>query len=504
MADINMSKSVLSFPVIFEKTEEVCSADCRFTKVKIWLMHLGKNFNGSIFSKEVVDKAIPTLGYIPIVGFIEENKSGEDDFSDHRYIITKDSKGIHRKYKGIAYGVVTSSEDNNAHYEDRVCDDGETRTFLVVDGLIWNMFEDSYEIINNDLIKDQSMELWDDGMSIDGYEDEYGDFHFTEFSFRAACILGKDYDPAMINSTIEVQFTMSDFVKNLQSELNDKYNSFTKIVNDTTFTKLVNEKNNQGGMETMPNTDFTQTLLEQFSDISAMVSQYEAMTNRWGENVPRFYLQDIQDNEVIVVDMKNNYQYYGYQFTMNGDKAEIDFANGNRKKIRYENYEDGASVPEGSFDFGKYITEIEEVAFNKVNEANEKVEIAVEEKNTAETNYSQIKADYDEMKPKYDAYVIADEQRQADELNAQKDAKFAEYEDVLSENSDFAALKERKAELSVEDIEKECAVLYVKVNRAKANFSKTNGTPAIVGVIEEKDDNDDYIDTKYGRIRKSR
>jgi hypothetical protein len=98
----------------------------------------------------------------------------------------------------------------------------------------------------------------------------------------------------MINSTVEVQFTMTDFVKNLQNELNDKY---------STFTKLVNEKNNQGGMETMPNTDFTQTLLEQFSDISAMVSQYEAMTNRWGENVPRFYLQDIQGANGRVFDL---------------------------------------------------------------------------------------------------------------------------------------------------------------------------------------------------------
>ena len=125
----------------------------RFTKVKIWLMHLGQNFNGSIFEKEVVDNAIPTLKYIPIVGFIEENKSGEDDFSDHRYVITKDEKGVRRKYQGIAYGVITSDDDNNAHYEERVCDDGETRTFLVVDGLLWNMFEDSSNIMQNDLIK---------------------------------------------------------------------------------------------------------------------------------------------------------------------------------------------------------------------------------------------------------------------------------------------------------------------------------------------------------------
>ena len=77
MSESKIKKSVLSFPVEFEKIEEIENADGRFTKVKIWLMHLGSNFNGSVFEKDVVDKAIPTLEYIPIVAFIEDNKSGE-------------------------------------------------------------------------------------------------------------------------------------------------------------------------------------------------------------------------------------------------------------------------------------------------------------------------------------------------------------------------------------------------------------------------------------------
>ncbi len=490
MSEVDIKKSALSIPVIFEKTEELADSDSRFTKIKIWLMHLGENYNRSSFNKSVVDDALPTLAYIPVVGFIEDNKSGEDDFSDHRYIITKDSKGIRRKYQGVAYGVVLSNEDNNAHYEDRICDDGETRTFLVCDGLLWDMFEDSADIMQRDLVKSQSMELAED--SVEGFEDENGIFHFTKFSFRAACILGQDYDPAMANSTVEVQFTMSDFVKNIQNELNDKY---------STFTKLVNNKSNQGGIETMPNTDFMQTVLGMFEDISNMVRDHEVMVDRWGDNAPRFYLQDIQENEVIVVDRKNNYNYYGFQFTLNGDKAEIDFTNGNRKKIRYENYEDGVVDPEGSFDFGKHIADIEEIAFTKVSEANAKIETIEQDKSTAETNYANIKADYDDIKPKYDAYVLAEEQRQAAELDAQKDAKFAEYEDVLSENAEFTALKERKNELSIDEIDKECAVLYVKVNRSKSNFSKKNGSSLTIGLIDDENNNGEgYVTTKYGNI----
>ena len=70
---------------------------------------------------------------------------------------------------GSAYGVIMSSEDNNAHYEERLCEDGETRTFLVTEGIIWNVIEDGAEIFHRDLVKGQSMELYE--KSIDGYED---------------------------------------------------------------------------------------------------------------------------------------------------------------------------------------------------------------------------------------------------------------------------------------------------------------------------------------------
>lgn len=250
----------------------------------------------------------------------------------------------------------------------------------------------------------------------------------------------------------------------------------------------------------MPNTDFAQTVMEQFSDISNMVREHEVVVDRWGDSIPRFYLVDIQDDEVIVVDSQNNYCYYGFPFTLNGDKAEIDFANGNRKKVQYANYEDGVAAHEDAFDFGEHIAKIEEAAFNKVEDANAKIATAEEEKVVAEANYTQIKADYDEMKPKYDEYVLAEEQRLADALSAEKDAKYAEYEDALAENAEFAALKERKDELTVDEIEKECAVLYVKESRTKINFSRTNVTSAIVGVMGDGDVAEGYIQTKYGNI----
>lgn len=500
--DTIINKSVLSFPVLFEKLEEVGTNDERFTKVKIFMMHTGLNYNNSIFEKSVIEKAIPTLEYIPIVGFIEGGAFEEKDFSDHRYIITKDEKGVRRKYIGNAYGVIKSGADNNAHFEMRMCDDGIEREFLVVDGLMWNMFEDSSDIINRDMTKSHSMELWE--QSVEGFEDDNGKFHFTGFSFRAACILGDKTEPAMQNSTIEVQFTVTDFIKSIQSELNDKY---------TAFTKMVEGENNQGGNETMPNTDFSQTVMEQFSDISTMVREHEMMVDRWGDNVARYSLIDIQDNEVITVDRKNHYQYYGFPFTMNGDKAEINFACGTRKKTRYENYEEGTTAPEGAFDFGSHIEKIEENCFSKVNDANSKADTAKADADeiqgkldSVNADYSKVKSDYDTIKgqydalvPKYDAYVKAEKERHDAEIDAQKDAQFARFENALSDDVEFAKLKENKANLSVEEIEDKCSVLFARKNLT-TNFSKSNNSGLTTGLMDDGDDDKGYVATKYGNI----
>lgn len=500
MSESKIKKSALSFPVTFEKVKDFEMADDRFTKVKIWLMHLGKNLNNSAFEKSVVDKAIPTLQYIPIMGFVELNDDNEKDFSDHRYIITKDEKGIRRKYMGTPYGVIKSSDDNNAHYEERLCEDGETRTFLVTEGVIWNVLEDGAEIFHRDLVKNQSMELFE--KSIDGYEDEDGIFHFTEFSFRAACVLGDDVTPAMTGSTVEVQFTLSDFVKNIQSELNDKYTTFTKL------TEVVNEQTN-GGVEIMENTDFTQTLLSQFEDISAQVRQHEVFTDKWGYECSRYYAVDVQENEVIVVDAKNNYNYFGLSFTMNGDKAEIDFETAKRKKLRYEDYEDDSSI-EGTFDFGKHIEEIENNAFAKIEEANVKVSEAESKvvefetaKNEIEEKLNQVTAEFDEMKPKYEEFVQAEQARIEAELDAQKDAEFAKYEAVFADDANFAALKEKKSEMTVKEIESECAIMYARKSLA-TNFSKSDSSVMVAGLIDNDDVADGFVQTKYGAVRKSR
>ena len=299
-----MNKNKLTLPITFDVKKEYESADTRFLSVTIDVLHTGLNLNDTIFTKKVVDENIDTIKNTPILGFIEV--SPDYDFKGHEYILTKVDGEITRKYLGHAYGLIP--ESCNPRWITKLCDDGKEREFLQVDALMWTKFSDATMIMNRDIEKAHSMELKDD--TVDGYEDDDGNFVFTKFSFDGCCILGDSHSPAMVNSNIQVNYTVNDFIKEIQNEIQENYTIFTKLNNDSEGgnTKMANKK-----------TDFTQTVMELFSDVSTMVAQYETVTDKWGDSYPRYYLQDIQDNEAIVVDRKNSYQIYGFGFSINGD-----------------------------------------------------------------------------------------------------------------------------------------------------------------------------------------
>lgn len=486
----------------FSVNEEMTHEDTRFMSIVIDLMHTGRNLNDSFFEKSVVDECIDSIKNTPVLGFIKyDNITKETDFKGHEHILTKTENGIEERYIGSCYGVIP--ESCNPRWEMKMCDDGVEREFLQVDAILWEKFSDATNILRRDGEKGQSMEL--EVTSIEGYEDDDEIFHFTKFRFDGACILGDACTPAMSGANVrlkeDVNFSVSDFMQSISEELNDKLELF-----NSNFTKLVNEEECRGGVRNMPDTNFTQTVMAQFEDIRIAVSERETVETCWGQ-APRYYLADIQENEAIVVDTSDHWRYYGFKFELVGDKPEIDFSAPVRKKVRYETYEEGSDAPEGAFEFGKHIAEIEEAAFEKIEEAESKAAEAEKSKEEIEAEFAQVKSDFDEMKPKYEEFVAAEEQRIAAEISAEKDAKFAEYEEMLADVVEFAELKENKDEMSVDEIEKECAVMYVKVARSKTNFSKadTNNGAAVVGVMNDDDGDTGIVHhSKYGDIRVNR
>lgn len=197
-------------------------------------MHLEDNYNGSYFTKDVVSSAIPSLANIPILGFIRDKGDGSQDFTGHEEELVVKDGDVEIVYKGSAYGVIP--ENNNAKFETRLCDDGVEREFLTVEGIMWNKFSSAIDIlVGGGGIRPHSMEIAD---NYTGRFRDDGYYQFDSFQFEGACILGVDVEPAMINSTIEVQ---TDFAKSIASHISDMLKEYKKSTDDKVDNDAVNK-----------------------------------------------------------------------------------------------------------------------------------------------------------------------------------------------------------------------------------------------------------------------
>ena len=160
-----MTKSIYSLPVYFSVKNEISNNDTRFLNCTIDVLHTGTNLNGSVFSKEVVERNLDTIKNTPVLGFVQKMSDGEYDFKGHEYIITKDENGVHRKNIGSAWGVIP--ESCNPRWFSKTLDSGEDVEVLQVDALLWSKLEDACDIMFRDIEKAQSMELCPD--NIEGY-----------------------------------------------------------------------------------------------------------------------------------------------------------------------------------------------------------------------------------------------------------------------------------------------------------------------------------------------
>lgn len=431
MEDIRQrEKQGLSLSVEFASDFEVNIADTRFTRVKIWIMHTGLNANGSYFSKESILSAIPTLANTPILGYIESNKQGEDDFSDHRYGFDNNH---HLKYMGSAYGVIP--EDNNAHFEYRVCSDGVEREFLVVDGLMWNKIEDGVSILLKSGSKSQSMEL--DPEIYDGFYDRDFVFHFTRFVFYGACILGKDVEPAMINSTVEVEFS-KQFKDEITSKLN-MYNKYMKENTDTMEEQVIEVQT----VETTETPIVEETVEEVVETVDATSETVE---------------QVAETEEVVVGESTETTT----EETVEEERTD--------NAVESKSQEEGVSA------------EVEVVVDTQVAEFTAKIS---ELETTIMNLNEQINqlTEYKAMREK------ADREEEEKEL-------FAKYDDELSAISDYAKIKENKDSFKdIVELEKEIALVYTRnVKNMKDNeqptkriyFDNTDNTNSRYGSLVNK------------------
>lgn len=474
-----MSHEHNRIPVSFTINDCIDTEDSRFLAITIDVLHTGLNLNGSIFEKEVVDASAESIKNTPVLGYIALNPDGEMDFQGHEYKTIKGENGKEYVYAGSAYGVIP--ESCNYRWIEKVCSDGICREFFQVDALLWTKFEDAITIFNRDGGKPQSMEL--ELSSITGEENDDGTFTFSDFKFDGCCLLSSTDEriqPAMIDSKAVAKFSAQSIAQEIKDKLIE-YAISVENLNDNIKRKEAMEMPNN------PEVNFTLNLVEQIDEIQALLSE-KKYRDQWGYECGQYCFVDVQDNEIIVMDRSDHYRIYGIQYTMDGDKISVDFNTAIRKKTKYENIE--GEVPDNE----PYL--FEQVVTDFAAYMSAQVDTLTQDKNTAEENYTTLKNEYDEMKPKYDAYVLDEQNREKAAIEAQKDAEFTKFDEHLADDAEYTQLKQDRDKYTLEEIQSKCAILFTKKN-LNTNFTQKKGTTPLVTEVFEQTPKSD-INSRYG------
>ena len=508
------------YPVSFIKKGEYESSDFRFIDVSIDVMHTGANLNKTSFTKDAINKAVPTICNTPILGYVVDELDEEDkDFKGHEHELRITNKDVKYVYAGQAYGVIP--ESCNPRWIVKDDGTGIEREYLRVDGLIWTKFSDPVDIFTRDGTKNHSVELTDMAC---GPADKNGNVPVGSFKFDGCCILSTtdpSIKPAMTGSCVTANFSVEDITAQIRDRLyeyqaiqqnytaqNDNPSDEEK--GDTTPMNE-NEKNSVATAEntaaenhetaTPPAENTVQEPETQTTDKSvpaegedktpaaentvankdegeaaptentaptaegepAASSEFTLTANqlrdevynalleiqvpsRWDHEcmIPKYWLTDIQDNEVIVTD-SGTYQLMGIPYSMNGDNVVLEYENIKRKKVVYEDWDNGDVMPGLITMFSTLTDKLVELSDSYTKAANE----------------------VSEIKPKLEAYQQAEADAKAAEMEAKRNALFATFDEKLGADAEYIALKENK-EISYSDLETKC---YALVGRKSAEFS---------------------------------
>ena len=501
------------YPVSFIKKGEYESSDFRFIDVSIDVMHTGANLNKTSFTKDAINKAVPTICNTPILGYVVDELDEEDkDFKGHEHELRITDKDVKYVYAGQAYGVIP--ESCNPRWIVKDDGTGIEREYLRVDGLIWTKFSDPVDIFTRDGTKNHSVELTDMAC---GPADKNGNVPVGSFKFDGCCILSTtdpSIKPAMTGSCVTANFSVGDITAQIRDRLyeyqaiqqnytaqndnpSDEEKGDTTPMNENEKNPAMTENAVAEGAVENPETETpaaenTATKTESEAapaenaapeegaenattevpaentapaeeDEPAASSEFTLTANqlrdevynallkvqvpsRWDNEcmIPKYWLTDIQGSEVIVTD-SGTYQLMGIPYSMNGDNVVLEYENIKRKKVIYEDWDNGDVMPGLITMFSTLTDKLVELSDSFTKAANE----------------------VSEIKPKLEAYQQAEADAKAAEMEAKRNALFATFDEKLGADAEYIALKENK-EISYSDLETKC---YALVGRKSAEFS---------------------------------
>lgn len=469
--------------------------DPRFMRVKIAVCHTGLNLNNSNIKKDVMELAAPTLKNIPILASVIEREDGTYDFNGHDMELVEDEEaeeGYSIHYIEVPVGTIPETNE----YE-LVLDETTGKHYVYATGYIYRDYGNkTAKIIDRRGGKvDVSCEIWCDKVSYNAKE-KYLDIE--DFMFTGVTLLGEHVKPGMSGANAKT-FSISEddrdnqmivIMKELTEALNN-YNEintgkggnekltkleellglYNKTIEEITFAyeELSDEELELKFAEMFEDkTDDENKDGEQFAEANEGENQENANANEQEANkeaeeevftAEKLFAVDTLGNMTLIYKVSHEdirsalyalIQQYEeldeeWYYIDSVYDNEFEFTNWNGKKIFRQGYK----------------KEEDNISF-----VGERIELFQERLTATE------KASLDEMRANYSALKEFKANAEEKQVQADKDAIFdSEQYAELVDNEAFTKLRNESASYSLEDIEKECKIIFAEHVLAKGQFS---------------------------------
>lgn len=509
----------LQFQVKFEDVKPINE---NFSRCKIYTLATNENRNGSFISKETVEKSLPSIYNIPIVGEYLEN---EDNFGGHGGKIEITDKEIKFVSTTRPYGVVPESA--NIYWENVTEEDGSIAEYLVVeDAILWTgRYEEIQQLLDNP---------FGESMEIDINAGEYKEINgkklycIDDFTFSALCILGidkdgnKDYanghvEPCFPSSSIvaysfnkdsfkeefkkmmvELKFALNHAEnKDLEHEGGQKMEELQKLLDKYSLTledlSSKDIKHEDYSLEELESKiqevfrkqEFTLTAEQLEDELKRELAEIETIQDEYWEDYsyPRYSFVDYMPDQMVVVayDCKNCV-LIGFNYSLINENVEVDAESGVRYKVQYLPM-DLAGDPDSDDMFTKHFTshsQLERQLKMKENELNKQFQA---EKESAQETLDKAYADFAKLQEEFSKLEANAKELEEFKLkHLQKEREVAEnelFERFLGfglTEDDLATIKENKSNFTIEELEEK---LFALAGRKKLSFSKVQENKSI-------------------------
>lgn len=530
-------------PISYEKIND------EFTKMRCYVLATGKNANFSNIGKDAVEKALPSLFNIPVVGHLKQKDDGSFYIGGHDRQLVIENDSIYMNDLTVPFGVVP--ETSITEYVNVTESDGSTAEYLVCDIILWTgrygeIMDAAY---SDDIYFGQSMEIIPEDVVPFIDDKNYQDI--KSFQFSALCLLGKsdnaDYhtEPcfpsacvkpvtyqvdegkfttefSIMMSKIEALYSSSENIttekggelmdeklKLLQEhgltaeEINFEFEDLSIEEMQEKITEFINSRENTDEANVEPEakaTEETEDTAETFSDEAKVISfsaTYNQKREALNNALSPIIITDESGNTVSetyfwVCDFDDEFVYVEKSEYTNGGS---NYSNG-RFSYTFDDVELVATLGETYEELVlTWLTKEESQRIqSEKSSLEDRVSALESELNSYTENHSTENSEVEELR-------AFKKDRLASDRKDSVDAIFSAFDEKLNGIEEYDNLKENYGDLPIQEIEDKC---YAMVGKKDFKFSAVTKKPIDVvkiPIASPKNEDEPY-DGLFGKFGK--